>query len=170
MTAEQATGTSLRDRATAAYEEGLREANQHAREERRRAYEAQAATLKRTLCRVLGVEADAKDFAYAGEHLTYLLEGIQFTAREGRSTYEGRIPDSLHALCSCSKCGAWVASREITSLRDLGETLARGSFDPDWGHECPRPRTQPETPPPPTLEERLLEALREFVRAEGGQE
>jgi hypothetical protein len=93
----------------------------------------------------LGVDATADDSG------TAVVDGLAFRLSGDRW-------EDVTVELECERCGRWAPFR-VHTLAQLGMLLAG-----DHGHThrgCPDNR-----PPPPSVEERLVSTLREFVEAE----
>ena len=142
---ETTTTTTLRERALAEHEAWHQEGEARTEREYQRLADEMRASFEATF----GV---APNYV-APEHLEVYHEGITFR-------YDRRYGGRRWFLFSrCSRCGAELFSSTIHSVRELGTELF--GWDPEDGHVCRTAEV-----PAPSLDERLLDLLREWVGEE----
>lgn len=96
---------------------------------------------------------------------TFSLDGLRFLSERTSDGGGGHTWDRLYLLGPCRRCGSDVR-QEIQNFRDLGRVL----MDPaeHAPGRCPEERAtvkqeEARTPPPTTTEDRLIEALRDYI-------
>ncbi|MHB9105785.1 MAG: hypothetical protein ACYDCO_01900 [Armatimonadota bacterium] len=84
------------------------------------------------------------------------IDGLTFTVRQ--SLRYGSGP-SLYLTETCQGCGGKIESVHVHTLADIGEWMEGGNRQ---AHTCGAPEKDALSPPP-TTEERLLDAFRDFI-------
>lgn len=158
------TNISARDKALAAYQATVDEANLHRAEQERYAERQDLQAFAVRLKKSLGIEAEP-------QVLTYELDetGVAVMYTSGDLCY----------VVACSECGRDVPTHTIRNWADLGQAIrAHDGGQPErlcpacesrkrWAEEHGAAWNEEATPPKqPSLEERLLDDLRALIRHE----
>lgn len=144
------TTLDIRERAREAYHSALRAKAHQEALAKQEAAQRGAQSLREALHMYLDIDIAAADPVVE-------LDGVRFTSDPVGSAYP-----LLYAILPCEECGQDVYTDPIQDWADLGDVLSR----PPLHRGCPA--AAPGTQATPTIEERLIEALRELVREEMG--
>ncbi len=176
MTATETVQT-LQERAKAAVAAVLEKEKRLAEEQRQRDRNSQREGMVRDLKRNLGVEIHPERVAFISIYddqepvATVEIDGLTFAYKERE--YGHRNPH-LVLIRPCEKrddCGLPVMSWRINNFEDLGRILEEKPEHTECQVEYDERERRSEgrvvaSPPPPTVGERLLNALRDYIMAE----
>ena len=177
MTATETVQT-LQERAKAAVAASREQYERYAEEQRQRNIKNRREGLVHVLMWHLGIKIPSERVAFVllSEHdeekvASVEIDGLIFAYAEREC---GHYSPHLVLLRRCEKrddCGLDVASVRINNLDDLGRILAETPEHTECQVEFEERERRSESravasPPPPTVGERLLDALRDYVTSE----